>query len=114
MVRRKNNSYSVEFKEQAVRMYLDGEGSYKELSERLGIKSETQLIAWVRKKRAGQSLDNKYGKTSRIGKSSPPASFSSAEEELIYVKAELELVKKLYRSRFGKEWGANSKNNSLP
>ncbi len=30
----------------------------------------------------------------------------SIEEELAYVKAERDYLKKLYRSRFGKEWGA--------
>ncbi|GEM_PF-4764182 len=35
--------------------------------------------------------------------------FSSVEEELAYVKAELDYLKKLNRSRFGHEWGAHQK-----
>jgi hypothetical protein len=35
--------------------------------------------------------------------------FTSVEEELAYVKAERDYLKKLYRSRFGHEWGAHTK-----
>lgn len=106
----KKNDYPIEFKERAVRMYLDGEGSYQELSERLGLKSNTQLKNWVRKALAGESLEDGRGKAlyaTRKGR--PKTTFTSPEEELAYVKAELEYVKKLYRSRFGHEWGAHKK-----
>lgn len=91
-------------------MYLDGEGSYQELSERLGLKSNTQLKTWVRKALAGESLEDGRGKTlCATRKGRPKTTFASPEEELAYVKAELEYVKKLYRSRFGHEWGAHKK-----
>lgn len=106
----KKSDYSTELKERAVRMYLDGEGSYQALSERLGLRSNTQLKNWVRKTLAGESLEDGRGKassTARMGR--PKTTFASPEEELAYVKAELEYVKKLYRSRFGHEWGAHKK-----
>ena len=91
-------------------MYLDGEGSYQELSERLGLRSNTQLKVWVRKTLAGEPLEKVVGKSPfTLCNGRPKTDFSSPEEELAYVKAELEYVKKLYRSRFGHEWGAHKK-----
>ena len=37
------NAFPVEFNERAFQIYLDGDGIYQELSERLGLKSNTQL-----------------------------------------------------------------------
>jgi len=95
-------TYSKEFKEEAVQRYLNGEGSYRALTIRLGLKDKRQLRNWVARFRAGESLeDNRRGESGR-----PRTHFSSIEEELAYVKAERDYLKKLYRSRFGKEWGA--------
>ena len=109
MSERKNSSYSIEFKERAVQMYLDGEGSYQELSERLGLKSNTQLKRWVRKALAGESFEDRRGKSDSPRKGRPRTKFNSLEEKLAYVEAERDYLKKLYRSRFGHEWGAHKK-----
>lgn len=97
-----SKGYSEAFKKDAVRRYLAGEGSYRALTTRLGLKDKRQLRNWVAKFRAGESLeDNRRGGLGR-----PRTRFSSIEEELAHVKAERDYLKKLYRSRFGKEWGA--------
>lgn len=111
MSERKFTTYSKEFKEEAVLLYLEGSEGYEPLAERLGLKDSKQLRNWVKKVNRGESLEDGRGKTSHLGKGRgrPRTHFSSAEEELSYVKAELEYVKKLYRSRFGHEWGAHKK-----
>lgn len=43
---RKNAFYSLEFKQEAARRYLEGGISYRELSKELGIKSKKQLQKW--------------------------------------------------------------------
>lgn len=97
-----SKGYSEAFKKDAVKRYLAGEGSYRALTTRLGLKDKRQPRNWVAKFRAGESLeDNRRGGLGR-----PRTRFSSIEEELAYVKAERDYLKKLYRSRFGKEWGA--------
>lgn len=103
---RKNKRYSKEFKEEAVQQYLAGDQSYQSLSEELGIRDKKQLRTWVAKVRRGESLEDMRGKHAGGRKGRPRTKFSSIEEELAYVKAERDYLKKLYRSRFGKEWGA--------
>ena len=44
---RKNKVYSVEFRIAAVQAYLRGEGSYRELSKKLGIVHKETLREWV-------------------------------------------------------------------
>jgi len=106
MSSRKNNSYRIEFKEEAVRRYLTGDQSYQSLSEELGIRDKKQLITWVAKVKRGESLEDMRGKHTGKRKGRSQIKFASIEEELTYVKAERDYLKKLYRSRFGKEWGA--------
>ena len=103
---RKYNSYSVEFKEQAVQRYLSGECGYKTLCNELGIPDTKILRSWVEKARSGESFTDMRGKRTGGHKGRPRTKFASVEEELAYVKAERDYLKKLYRSRFGKEWGA--------
>ena len=43
----KNKVYSAELKSQAVKDYLNGEGSYETLKEKYKIRSSTQLKNWV-------------------------------------------------------------------
>ncbi len=107
MSKRKNNTYSKEFKEKAVRLYLDGGESYQSLCDKLGIRDKRQLRNWVAKAQEGKSLDDMRGKHTGTRKGRPRTKFDSIEEELAYVKAERDYLKKLYRSRFGKEWGAD-------
>ena len=107
MSERKQVTYSKEFKEGAVRLYLEGPYGYKELTKRLGLKSTTRLRSWVAQVRRGESLEDMRGKNSHRKACRPE--FDSLEDKLAYVEAELEYVKKLYRSRFGHEWGAHKK-----
>ncbi len=105
----KNAFYSVEFKQEAVQRYQEGGIGYCELSEQLELKSKTQLQKWVAAVRRGDSLEDTRGKNAERRKGRPRTTFSSVEEKLAYVEAELEYVKKLYCSRFGHEWGAHKK-----
>lgn len=109
----KNNNYSKEFKEDAVRRYLDGEGSYTQLARQLGIRDAKRLRTWVNKVRQGESLEDMRGKATGVGQGRPRTKFDSPEAELAHVKAERDYLKKLYRSRFGHEWGADKNSTSL-
>ena len=109
MSTRKKTTYTPAFKEEAVRLYLEGGRSYRQLCVELGIKDKRQLRAWVAKVERGDSLEDMRGKSESPRKGHPRTNFSSLEEKLAYVEAELEYVKKLYRSRFGHEWGAHKK-----
>ncbi len=106
MSNRKNNSYSSEFKKEAVQRYLTDNQSYQSLSEELGIRDKKQLRNWVTKVKRGESLEDMRGKHVGGRKGRSRTKFASLEEELAHVKAERDYLKKLYRSRFGKEWGA--------
>ncbi|SIO30970.1 hypothetical protein [Halodesulfovibrio marinisediminis] len=83
-----------------------GDQSYQSLSEELGIRDKKQLRNWVAKVKRGESLEDMRGKHTGGRKGRPRTTFASIEEELAYVKAERDYLKKLYRSRFDKEWGA--------
>ncbi len=102
----KKTTYSQEFKENAVRLYLEGAGGYKKLVAQLGLKDTKTLRSWVKKVQQGETLEDMRGKTERVRKGRPRTKFASIEEELAYYKAESAYLKKLYRSRFGHEWGA--------
>lgn len=106
MSNRKNNSYSIEFKERAVQRYLSGECGYQGLCKELGIPDTKILRRWVKKAQNGESFTDMRGKASGSLKGRPRTKFASVEDELAYVKAERDYLKKLYRSRFGEEWGA--------
>ena len=43
-----NRSYSPELKEQAVREYLSGNGSQREIAAKYGLKSPKQLQTWIK------------------------------------------------------------------
>jgi len=45
----KFEKYSKEKKMKAVRMNLNGEGSYEPITQKVGLRSSTQLKAWVKK-----------------------------------------------------------------
>lgn len=109
MSERKRVTYSAVFKEEAARLYLEGKGSYRQLCEELGIKDKRQLRDWVAKVERGESLEDMRGKSASPRKGRPRTKFDSLEEKLAYVEAERDYLKKLYRSRFGHEWGAHKK-----
>ena len=106
----KKTTYSLAFKEEAVKLFLKGGRSYRQICEELGIKDKKTLRQWVAKINAGESLVDGRGKSSHAERRGrPKTKFTSVEEELAYVKAERDYLKKLYRSRFGHEWGAHKK-----
>ena len=112
MPEKKQITYSKEFKEEAVRLYLEGAEGYKKLTKRLGLTSTARLRDWVAKAQRGESLEDGRGKHRNSRKGRSRTRFDSLEEKLAYVEAERDYLKKLYRSRFGHEWGAHIKDNS--
>lgn len=112
MSKGKKITYPVAFKEEAVRFYLEGHGSYRQLCEQLGIKDKRQLRNWVAKVQRGESLEDRRGKSDSPHKGQARTKFESLEAKLAYVEAERDFLKKLYRSRFGHEWGAHKKDTS--
>lgn len=85
-------SYSEEFKVEAIQTYLKGVESYKVVAERLGIASCTQLKVWVKKYRIGEPFDTRKGTTNPL-KGRPRTTFASIEEERDYLKAQVDYLK---------------------
>ena len=87
--------YSPELKAEAVRLYTEEKLSAIRIASILGIRSKTQVQEWVKKHLQGESKEDLRGKTAwRKGR--PKTKFSSVEEELAYIKAENEYLKKRY------------------
>lgn len=95
----KFSSYSDEFKAEAIRLYEEEHLSYRTIVEILGLKSRTQVAEWVKKSRSNNSLADQ-GKVSATIGGRQKITFSSVEEELAYVKAERDYLKKLYQTLF--------------
>lgn len=94
--------YTSEFKAEAVRLYLEEGLSYDQVTAKLGIKSDTTVKDWVKKHRNGESFEDKRGKSEAAWrKGRPKTKFSSVEEELAYIKAENEYLKKRYPNLHG-------------
>ena len=62
----RNNSYPVELRLQAVRSYLNGEGSQKEIAAKYGLKNVTQLRRWIKVYNNGEVFSNKMSGGSRM------------------------------------------------
>jgi transposase-like protein len=112
MSERKSITYSPAFKVEAVRRYLEGGRSYRQICEELGIKDKKTLRQWVAKVKNSESLEDGRGKSASPRKGRPRTKFETIEEKLAYVEAERDYLKKLFRSRFGHEWGAHKKSTS--
>lgn len=82
------NQYSEETKKEAVRLRLEEGWTYSRIMEKFGIKSESQIITWVRKSYNGESFEDYRGRWTK-------KHFSTAEEENAYLKAQVEYLKKL-------------------
>jgi transposase-like protein len=82
------NRYDEATKKEAVRLRLEEKWSYSMIMEQLGIRSETQIMNWVRKVQGGESFEDYRGRWSK-------KKFSSVEEENVYLKAQVEYLKKL-------------------
>lgn len=89
------NSYSEEFKHNAVMKYVNGSKSYKVLAEELGIRNCSQLKVWVKKWKDGVPFDERKGVSNPL-KGRPRTKFKSVEEERDYLKAQVEFLKKQY------------------
>lgn len=97
--KRINKVYSEELKAEAVRLHLEEGLSPYQIADRFDIRSKTQVQQWIKKHLEGPKEDMR-GKTAwRKGRSK--TRFSSIEEELAYVKAENEYLKKRYPNLHG-------------
>lgn len=88
-------TYTEELKREVVRLKLEG-WSYRQLRERFGIKSDAQIAEWVRKVQNGESFEDQRGKWNK-------KNFSSVDEEIDYLKAQVEYLKKRNPNLHGKE-----------
>ena len=79
----RNNSYSVELKMKAVNSYLAGEGSYKLLAAKYGMRSSSQLRRWVRMYNNGEDFSHKMSGGSRM-----KTSRTTTKEERIQIVRE--------------------------
>ncbi|WJH26907.1 transposase [Paenibacillus sp. CC-CFT742] len=68
------NRYSEETKKEAVRLRMEEGWPYSRIMEKFGIKSESQIITWVRKNQNGDGFEDYRGRWTK-------EHFSSAEEE---------------------------------
>jgi len=93
------SSYSDEFKAAAVKMYVEDHLSYQTIVDVLGLKSRTQVADWVKRSQANLAVSDQR-KIIRGTPGRKKISFSNLEEELAYVKAERDYLKKLYQNRF--------------
>jgi transposase len=80
--------YPEETKKEAVRLRVEEGLSLSEVKDRLGIKSDAQIVEWVRKYQAGETFEDYRGLWKK-------KNFSSIEEENAHLKAQVEYLKKL-------------------
>ena len=69
----------------------------REIREQLGVKSDAQIIEWVKRAQQGESFDDQRGVWNR-------KNFNSLEEENAYLKAQVEYLKsaiQIYTGRNG-------------
>ncbi|MFI8716164.1 transposase [Brevibacillus brevis] len=101
--RRINKRYTDEFKAEAVSLYLEDGWSPYRIAAQLGVRSKTQVQDWIKKhhqREQGELKEYQRGKTAwRKGR--PKTKFSSIEEELAYIKAENDYLKKRYPNLHG-------------
>ena len=109
MLKRKFITYPQEFKEDAVRQYLQGNKSYRQLTEELGIKDAKTLRSWVSKVKNGETLEEGRGKAKGTRRGRPKTNFSSIEEELAYIKSERDFFKALCEAKLGHTWEEEKK-----
>ncbi len=91
------STYSEEVKREVVRLKVEEGWSYRMLREKFGIKSDSQIAQWVRKVKNGETFDDQRGIWSK-------KNFTSIEEEVNYLKAQVEYLKKRNPNLHGKEW----------
>ena len=90
----KFQKYSLELKIEVVEKYLRGEGGQKKLTRDNGLKSRSQLRAWVKKYQAGELTVADVDKRGQGSKGRRKTKFTNKTEELEYLKFENEYLKK--------------------
>lgn len=85
----KFNQYSEEIKREAVRLYLEEGMGYVAVAQQLGLRSKTQVKAWVKRHNEGKSFEDE-----RLRPPVKPNHFNSIEEELEFYKMENAYLKK--------------------
>lgn len=97
---KKIKRYNKDTKLKAVKRYLNDGLSYQAVADEMGIKSKTQVDRWVKKfKKLGNTAfdTEKRGRVKGFSPKSKKSKgeFSSLEEEIKYLKMEVEYLKKL-------------------
>ena len=90
-------TYTKDEKLQAVKLYLEGELSYKAVADRLRIPDTRTVRLWVKRYREEgvSGLEEKRGKSPKpTGTGRPRKRQMSLEEEVIRLRAENEFLKK--------------------
>ncbi|WP_370835726.1 transposase [Clostridium tertium] len=96
MSKRINNNYTKEFKLKAIKMYLDESLSYYQVASNLNIKSKTQVMNWIKQLQTNgeSSFDiETHGRATRGKNGKLKIKFNSLEEEVEYLRMEVELLK---------------------
>jgi transposase len=94
-----HHQHPIERKEEAVRLHMEGL-SYRKIAQQLGIRSKTEVMQRVKKHENSEGLEDQRGQ-SAWRKGRPKTKFTSIEEELAYIKAENEYLKKRYPNLHG-------------
>uniref|UniRef100_UPI00403F6F3D IS3 family transposase n=1 Tax=Paenibacillus sp. FSL R5-0341 TaxID=2921636 RepID=UPI00403F6F3D len=81
--------YSLELKLEAARLVNEEHMSIREVATRLNIQNKSQVQVWAAKAKQGMSLEPAPSKRGRLR-----TKFSSMEEEMAYLRAEIEYFKK--------------------
>ncbi|PET47564.1 IS3 family transposase [Bacillus sp. AFS001701] len=98
-INRTSKKYSEDFKLRAVKLYLEGDKSYKTVALEVGMSSPTPLKDWVNRYREGRSFEDKRGKhTNHRFNGFQRTKFVSIEEERDYLKAQVAFLKKRYQN----------------
>lgn len=81
--RSQNNSYSVDFKIEVIKAYINGEGSYRDLSKKYQISSDSLIVNWV----------SKYNRDIEIKDYNPKGYVYMAKSRKVSYEEKLEIIK---------------------
>ncbi len=81
----------MELKLEAARLVNEEHMSIREVATRLDIQNKSQVQVWAAKAKQGMSLEPATSKRGRLR-----TTFSSMDEEMAYLRAEIEYLKKQY------------------
>lgn len=83
--------YSLELKLEAARLVNEEHMSIREVATRLNIQNTSQVQVWAAKAKQGMSLEPAASKRGCLR-----TKFSSMEEEMAYLRSDIEYLKKQY------------------